>query len=184
MKKTISSYYKEKQMIAKVDRKGNVIGKIEKWKAHREGILHKALTIALIYKGDLIIQHRKHPAFNGVFDITSSSHQLFINGELESTINATYKTLKREWGIVKNDLSSKPKIVGAVYYKAKDPKSIYTEHEVCEILIAKVKKLPTPNLDFAYGFSLVKREELSDKNSRIYQNLAPWVIKTIEEKLI
>lgn len=183
MRKKISSYYKQKQIIARVDKKGNVIGKIEKWEAHRKGILHKALTIALIYKGSFIIQHRKHPAFDGVFDITSSSHQLFIDGKLESTIDATYKTLEREWNITKKDLLTKPKNLGSVYYKAKDEKSIYIEHEVCEILVAKIKNLPIANLDFAYGFSLVKKEELVNKNSRIYQNLAPWVKKTIEENM-
>jgi isopentenyl-diphosphate delta-isomerase len=181
--KSVNNYYKEKQYIAKVDKKGNVIGKIEKWEAHKKGVLHKALTIALIYKGNFIIQHRKHPAFDGVYDITSSSHQLFINNKLESTIDATYKTLKREWNVSKEDLLTKPKNIGSVYYRAKDKNSIYIEHEVCEILVAKIKKLPMPNLDFAYGFSLVKKEDLLNKESRIYKNLAPWVIKTIEEKL-
>lgn len=184
MKQNVNKYYKKKQIIAMVDKKGNIIGKIEKWEAHRKGILHKALTVALLYKGNYIIQHRKHPAFNGVLDISSSSHQLFIKNKLQSTLEATYLTLEREWNISKKDLLKQPKNLGAVYYKAKDKKSIYTEHEVCEILIAEVNKLPVPNFDFAYGYSLIKKEELSDKNSRIYENLAPWVKKTIEEKLI
>lgn len=184
MKKNINKYYKEKQIIAMVDKKGNITGRIEKWEAHRKGILHKALTVALLYKGNYIIQHRKHPAFNGVLDISSSSHQLFIKDKLQSTLEATYLTLEREWNITKKDLLKQPKNLGAVYYKAKDKKSIYTEHEVCEILVAEVKKLPVPNFDFAYGYSLIKQEELINKKSRIYENLAPWVKKTIEEKLI
>ena len=184
MKKNINRYYKEKQIIAKVDKTGKVIGKIEKWEAHRKGILHKALTVALIYKDFYIIQHRKHPAFNGVLDITSSSHQLFIKDKLQATIDATYLTLEREWNITKKDLIRQPKNLGSVYYKAKDKKSIYTEHEVCEILIAELKKLPTPNYDFAYGYSLIKKKDLINKNSRIYENLAPWVKKTIEENLL
>ena len=179
-----NSYYTKKQIIAKVDKKGNVIGKIEKWEAHRKGVLHKALTVALIYKDKLILQHRKHPAFDGVFDFTSSSHQLFINGKLQETIDATYDTLKREWNIAKNDLVYVPKNEGAIYYKAKDPNSIYTEHEVCEILITEVKKLPVPNYDFAYGFSLVTKKELLNKKSAVYQNLAPWVKKMIEKKML
>ena len=186
MKKSFkkNKYYKTKQIIARVDKNGKILGPIEKWEAHRKGILHRALTIALVYKNSFVIQHRKHPAFDGVFDITSSSHQLFENGKLQDTLEASFATLKREWNITKKDLIGNPKNLGFVYYKAKDSKSEFTEHEICDILIVKVKKIPTPNLDFAYGFSLVKREELSDKNSRIYQNLAPWVIKTIEEKLI
>ena len=180
----MNSYYKQKQIIARVDRKRNIIGKVEKWEAHRKGILHKALTVALIYKDYYIIQHRKHPAFDGVFDITSSSHQLYINGELQTTLQATYQCLEREWGITKKNLLYVPKNLGAVYYKTKDKKSIYTEHEVCEILVSKVKKLPIPNFDFAYGFSLVKKEELLNKKSRVYENLAPWVIETINQNLL
>ena len=65
---------------------------------HTKGILHKALTIALIYKDQFIIQHRKHPAFDGVFDITSSSHQLFVNEKLQST-SMQYMKLSKESGI-------------------------------------------------------------------------------------
>ena len=180
----MDNYYKQKQIIAKVDKKGNVIGKIEKWEAHRKGILHKALTVALIYKDKFILQHRKHPAFDGVLDFTSSSHQLFINRKLQTTLDATYDTLKREWGLNKKDLVYQPKNKGVIYYKAKDKNSIYKEHEMCEILVTEVKNLPVPNYDFAYGYSLVTKDQLLNKNSKIYQNLAPWVKKMIEKKMI
>lgn len=176
----MNTYYKQKQIIAKVDRDGNIIGQIEKWEAHEKGILHKALTVALIYRGQFIVQHRRHPAFDGVFDITSSSHQLFINGKLQTTLEATYDCLRREWNLDKDNLSE-IKQLGAIYYKAKDTKSIYTEHEVCEILVVEVKEIPKPNYDFAYGFSFVSKQELEDKNSEIYKKLAPWVKKMIEE---
>lgn len=171
----MKDYYLKKQMIARVDRKGNTIGSIEKWEAHRLGVLHKGLTVAVFFKDYLIIQHRKHPAFDAVFDITSSSHQLFINGKLQDTIDATYDTLKREWNITKSDLISEPKELGFVYYKAKDPKSEFTEHEIDDVLIVEVEKIPTPNFDFAYEVSLVKKDKVLNKKSRIYNNLAPWV---------
>ena len=178
------TYYKQKQIIARVDKKGNIIGKIEKWEAHKKGILHKALTVSLVYKDSYVIQHRKHIAFDGVFDLTVSSHQLFIKNKLQTTIEASLDCLKRELGLTSKDLLTKPKILGAVYYKAKDTKSIFTEHEVCDIVEIKLKRLPSPNFDFAYGFSLVKKEELVNKKSRLYENLAPWVKVAIEEKLI
>ncbi|MEK9178494.1 MAG: hypothetical protein AAB801_01805 [Patescibacteria group bacterium] len=174
-------YYKQTQIIARVDKTGKVLGKVEKWEAHKKGVLHKGLTIALSYKGQFIIQHRKHPAFDGVFDITSSSHQLFVRGKLQTSLEAVYECLKREWDLTKKDFLTTPKNLGSIYYKAKDSKSIYTEHEICDILVARVKKIPTPNYDFAYGFSLLSKEELSNKNSRIYEGLAPWVKKAIEE---
>ena len=180
----MNKYYKTKQIIAKSNKAGDVIGGIEKWEAHRRGILHKALTVALVYKNNFIIQHRKHPAFDGVLDMTSSSHQLFINGKFQSTIEATYETLKREWNIMPDDLVDKPKNNGAIYYKAKDPKSEFTEHEICDILIARVKSLPMPNFEFAYGFSIVTKEEIVNKKGRIYQQLAPWVKKAIAENFL
>ena len=173
-------YYKSKQFIARVDESGKVIGEIEKWEAHRKGILHRALTVAIIYRGKYVIQHRKHPAFDRVMDVTSSSHQLFINGQLQKTEDATYDCLKREWNLDRADLKNL-KNLGNIYYKAKDPNSEFTEHEVCEILTVEVEKMPTTNPDFDYGSSLVTKEELENKNSEIFSKLAPWVKVMIEE---
>ena len=174
-------YYKQKQIIARVDKKGEVIGQIEKWEAHKKGILHKALTVALLYKGQYIVQHRKHLAFDGVFDVTSSSHQLFKNGDLQTTEEAAYECLKREWNLDKKGLGE-IKNLGAIYYKAKDPKSQFSEHEMCEVLIAEVKKIPIPNYGLSYGFFLLTKQKLIDKNGRFYKRLAPWVKKMIEEE--
>ncbi len=177
------NYYNQKQIIARVDRNGEIIGKIEKWEAHRKGILHKALSVTLSYKDFYIIQHRKHVAFDGVFDLTSSSHQIYVNGRLQSTLDATYECLKREWRLGEKDFVKLPKINGSIYYKAKDPNSIYTEHEICEMLTAELKFIPNPNYDFAYGFSLVDKKTLTDNKSLIYKNLAPWSKVAIEKGL-
>lgn len=179
----MNDYYKKKQIIARVDRNGKVIGEIEKWEAHRKGILHKALTVTLIYKGKYIVQHRRHPAFDKVYDVTSSSHQLFINGRLQTTEEATYNCLEREWNLNKKYLSNF-KNLGPIYYKAKDQKSEFTEHELCDVITVEVQSKPEPNLDFSYDALLVSRGELMDKKSRIYKNLAPWVKVMIEENKI
>jgi isopentenyl-diphosphate delta-isomerase len=170
----MNNYYKQKQMIARVDKNGKIIGQIDKWEAHEKGILHKALSVALIYKGQFVLQERKHPAFDKVLDLTSSSHQLYIVGKLQTSLEATMDCLLREWGITIDDLVSTPKKLGAIYYKAKDPNSIYIEHEVCDILEAEIISEPNPNLDFAYGFKLINKEELIDTKSEIYKKLAPW----------
>ncbi len=177
-------YYKEKQMIARVDKKGNIIGEIERWEAHKKGILHRAISAVLIYKGQYVVQHRKHPAFNGMFDVTVGLHQLMKDGKLEDTVECTLRGLKREFKVDLKDLKKRPTIEGAVYYKAKDPKSIFTEHEFDDVLVAELKNLPTPNYDYAYGYSLVTKEELKDKKSRLYENLVPWVKMMIEKGFI
>lgn len=171
-------------MIATCDKKGNITGEIERWEAHEKGILHRAFTLVLIYKGQYILQHRKHPLFDGVYDITSSSHQIMKTGKLEDTVAASTRTLFREWKIKKSDVIGKMKVRGAIYYKAKDPNSIYTEHEYCDIVEIKVKRIPEPNYEVAYGFSLASIKDLSNKKSRIYDSLAPWVKVAIEKKLL
>ena len=180
----MNNYYKTKQLIAKTDEQGNILGKIDKWEAHEKGILHKALSVTLKYKGQYILQKRKHPAFDKVYDLTSSSHQLFIEDKLQTSIEATMDCLKREWGISEDDLISSPKIIGTIYYKAKDQNSIYTEHELCDILEAELISEPIPNLDFAYGFKLASKKELLNKNSDVYKNLAPWCKEAIEKGFI
>ncbi len=177
------NYYKEKQFIANVDKDGNILGEIEKWEAHKKGVLHKALTVALIFNGKFIVQHRRHPAFDKVYDTTSSSHQLFINGKLQTTEEATIKCLEREWNLNKKYLKNL-KNLGPIYYKAKDKNSDFTEHELCDVITVEIESKPEPNLDFSYDSLLVSKQELTDKKSRIYRNLAPWVKVMIEENKI
>jgi isopentenyldiphosphate isomerase len=176
----MNSYYKKKQIIAQCDQDGNIIGPIEKWEAHKKGILHRAFTVALMFEDKWVIQHRKHLAFDGVFDITSSSHQLYENGHLQDTVEAIYDCIEREWELTRTDVQ-KLSDDGFVYYKAKDPHSEFTEHEVCDIFTAHVAKFPRPKFEFAYGVSLVNSDVLKNKTSRIYQNLAPWVITAVNE---
>jgi len=184
----------QKQIIATCDKNGNITGGIERWEAHEKGILHRAFTLAIIYKNLYILQHRKHPAFDGVFDITSSSHQAYSNGKLEDTIEAAKKCFFREWKVSQKDVLGKFKNKGAIYYKAKDSNSIYTEHEICDIVEVRVKKIPTPTYEFAYGSSLATKEEIMNigqgpirlwrKKSRTYSLLAPWSKIAIEQKLL
>jgi len=180
----INPYFKKKQIIATCDKEGNITGEIEKWEAHKKGILHRAFTVAIIYRKQLLVQHRKHIAFNGVFDVTISSHQLMKDGKLEDTIASTLNTLEREWNITKKDLIRPIQNNGAIYYRSKDKYSEFTEHEVCDLLVAEIKTLKEPNFEFAYGYSLVAKEELLNKKSRQYLNLAPWVKVMLEKNLI
>lgn len=178
-----NEYYKKKIMIAKCDKKGNILGEIERWEAHKKAVLHRAFTVAIIYDGKFLLQHRKHPVFDGILDVTSSSHQVYSEGKLQDTIEATYECLKREWGLNKKEII-KLKDLGTFYYKAKDKFSIYTEHEVCNIIVCEVKKLPKVNFNVSYGFSLASKKDLYNTKTRLYRNLAPWVKAMIEKNLL
>lgn len=178
------NYYKQKLYIAKVDKNDNITGKVERWEAHKKAVLHRAFTVILTYKDSYILQHRKHPVFDGYFDLSFSSHQVYENSLLQDDLTAIYFTLQREWNLKKSDLVHAPKKIGSIYYKSKDPYSEFYDHEIDYIYQIELKKVPTPNYDFAYGFSLVKRENFL--KSKVYslssKIFAPWV-KTMTEQI-
>lgn len=168
-------YYEKKQLLAVVDKNDTVLKKIDKWEAHEKGVLHRGFTVCLFYQDKIILQHRKHPVFDGVYDLTCSSHPYFKDGVLQTTTDAVIETLKREWDIVPSDLSSPLRHKGQIYYQAKDPKSIYQEHEICHLYCADIDKLPSPNFDFSYGFSLMTKDQIMDKKTPIRGIFAPWI---------
>ena len=177
-------YYTKKQLVATVDRDNNITGEIEKWEAHKKGVLHKGFTVVLIYKGQYVLQHRKHPAFDGYFDLTFSSHPLYEKGELQREEDAIFQSLKREMNIEKKDLVGKLLYKGVVWYKAKDKSSVFIEHEMDSIYIAKINRLPQPNFTYSYGISLQSFDQIKDKNSSLAKLLVPWVKALLKEKLL
>jgi isopentenyldiphosphate isomerase len=186
----MDDYYKQTQYLAQVNENDEIQGKVEKWEAHKNGILHRAFSVALRYKDSYIMQIRKHPAFNGYIDVTASSHPLYIGEEAEineknmqATLDAVYDCLEREWGIKKNDLKYEPKNLGATIYKASDKYGGFTEHELCYLFESEIETIPTPHFDVAYGYVLLNKEELH-KTSLVTATLAPWVLAFIDKELL
>lgn len=173
-------YYKKKQLLALVDENDKITGKLDKWEAHKKGLLHRGFTVCLYYKDQIILQHRKHPVFDGVYDLTFSSHPVYKNDTIQDNLDAVYESLLREWNIKKEDLLYEPIQKGPFYYKAKDPRSDYTEHEMCSLYISEIVTLPSPNLDFAYGFSFVPKDKIIKNELPIITSFAPWVPKLLE----
>jgi isopentenyl-diphosphate delta-isomerase len=169
-----SSYLTHSQTIIRTDTKGNPIGSIDKWEAHKKGILHKGFSVGLFYQNKLILQLRKHPVFDKVVDLTASSHPLVINGNNQSEEDAVYDCLLREWNVGKNELSNLENC-GSFVYKAEDG-VCYIEHEYCTFYSTSTDREIKPNSDIAYGFIVIELDELK-KNKQLFPNLAPWVIK-------
>ena len=178
------NYYDRLQHLAVVDAQDKITGKVEKWEAHRRGVLHRAFTLGLIYQGHYVLQHRKHPAFNGYLDLTISSHPLYRENGVQTDREAIYETLKREWFVQSADCVTDLKLLGKFYYRATDARSRLTEHEWNHVYTVELKSLPLPNYDYAYGHSLVSKEELYDRTHPIGQILTPWTIEALKLKMI
>src|SRR3989338_11206359 len=122
-------YYKAIQYLAVVDREDNIIGKMEKWEAHKKGVLHRAYTAILQYQDNIILQQRKHPVFDDVYDLSFSSHQIYNKDLLQTNEEALFEGLLREWNFNKKNIID-TKFLGKIYYKSKDEKSEFFDHEI------------------------------------------------------
>jgi len=168
-------YYSKKLYLAQVDENDILLARVERWRAHEKGVLHRGFTIILMYNNLVVLQHRKHPAFDGFYDLSFSSHPVYVNNRLQTMEQAIYNALEREWNLEKSDLITDLKYLNKFYYKAKDPNSIYTEHEVDYLYLTELNKLPNINKDFAYGYEMI---DISNFKFKILNfQMAPWVKK-------
>jgi len=174
---TQNNYYKKQLFILAVDEKDKPIKKIERWQAHKKGILHQGFTAILKHQNSFILQHRKHPVFDGFFDLSFSSHPIFIGEKIQTFEEAIFKTFKREW--ISNEEKIDIKFLEKYYYKEKDQKNGYFENEINYLYLINLKKPVKNNPLYSYGMKLLTKEELINQLENI--NLAPWVKK---EKII
>lgn len=177
-------YYKRKQYIAEVKEDDAVVGKVEKWEAHKKGILHRGYTAILTFEDQFILQYRKHPVFDNVLDLSFSSHQLYDGKTMQSSAEAIMEGLEREWGISEKDIKKEPVFIAKFQYKAFDDISGYYEHEIDHIFSVHLNKMPQPNHDFAYGFfALHKKNAEALGDVRFHTLLAPWVHELLKRNL-
>lgn len=173
------NYYQKTFYLAQVDNNDQILGKIERWEAHKKGILHRGLTAILIFNDQIILQKRRHPVFDSYWDISFSSHPIFINGKIQDSKEAVLMTLKREW-ITKEEIKKNQIIyLDKFYYQAKDEKSGLIEHEIDYLFLINLKSIPEFNSQYAYEITMIEKNSL--KNKKVFKDilkgkkLAPWV---------
>lgn len=173
------NYQKQILYLAKINRKDEILGSVERWNAHQVGILHRGFTVIIKINNLVVIQKRKHKVFNNVFDLSFSSHPIFINKKLEKIEEAIKKNFKREW-IFKGKILDL-KFLEKYYYKEKDETSGFWEHEVNYLFILNLKGEIGHNQEFAYGMDILTSEILLKKFKKF--NFAPWVKKISLKKI-
>ncbi len=168
----MNNYYQQKFFLAKVDKNDQIIGRVERWQAHQEKILHRGFTVILIYQDKVILQKRRHPVFDGYWDVSFSSHPIYVNNKLESMEESIIKNLKREW-IIKEKEFNQLKFINKYYYLAKDPRSQLFEHEINYLYQLILSSPIDINPEFAYEKAEVEINQYEKLKN--FQPLAPWV---------
>ncbi|MFO0703649.1 MAG: hypothetical protein U0525_02905 [Patescibacteria group bacterium] len=178
------AFYKKELFICQVDKDDKIIGPVERWKAHRENILHRAISVVVYYEDKVFVQHRKHPLFDGYFDITIASHQFFENGKAQDDISSVYQNLLREWNVTRNDLKKDPEFIGKIYYMSPDWDTEFHEQEFDYFYKVDLKDMKLPIMDYCYGFSLLPLDEIKKGKHGILPHVTPWTKKAIEDGVL
>ena len=96
------------------------------------------------------------------------------DGTDETSEEATYRCLKREYGITKK---IPLKVLGGVKYFAADGKLCENEYDV--ILVGEFSGKLRPNKLVAYNYKWVEKKEFLKDISENPEKYSPWVIKAI-----
>ncbi len=168
-----NNYYQKKIFIPQVNKNDEIIGKIERWDAHKKGILHRGFTTIIKLDDKFLVQHRKHLVFDNVFDLSFSSHPHYEDNKLTSIEDCIIKSLNREW--VFDGKIEKIIFLNKYYYKEKDKNSEFTEHEINYLYLIKIKGQLGFNENFCYNFKSLDKKIII-KTYQI-ENYAPWIKK-------
>jgi len=173
------SYLNKTITIPLVDKNDKDLGPIERWEAHKENILHRGFTVCILYKNCVLLQHRKHPAFGGMFDLTSSSHQTITDGRIQPIEDAVSTMLKREW-IIDEDIMSTLIKKGSFIYQARDEISNLYEYEICHFFTVSINSIPQIHYDYAYGFSVVDISTMQNSAWPGRSLFVPWAQRIVD----
>ena len=127
-------------MVILVDENDNELGLMEKLKAHRKGVLHRAFSVFLLNNSNqLLLQKRALSKYHspGLWTNTCCSHPR----DNETIIEAANRRLAEEMGI-----SSTMKPLLSFIYKAEFDNGL-TEHELDHVVVGNFNGQPSINED-------------------------------------
>ena len=150
-----------------VDENDNVIGLVPKLQAHKEGLLHRAVSVLLFTKsGDWLLQKRASEKYHsgGLWTNTACSHP-YPNEDVK---DAAERRLKEEMGL-DCDLS---KLYSFTYYAELDNDLI--EHEIDHLFYGICDDLPSPNENEVSDFKYISSEDLNNDMKENPENYTEW----------
>lgn len=143
------------------------IGKEEKMKAHRKGLLHRAFSVFVFNKkGELLLQRRALTKYHtpGLWANTCCSHQRLG----EQTIDAGHRRLQEEMGF---DCDLKE--VYSFIYKVEFEPNLW-EHEYDHVLIGGYEGEINPNPDEVEEFKWISVNDLEIDVKENSDKYTPW----------
>ncbi len=165
---------KDFQKLILVDSEGNKIQHESRIVCHTgKGKRHLAFVVLLTTRNQFLIQKRKHKLFEGLWDVSCTSHVININGIDETIEEAADRCMKHELGITTN-----VKKIGTFNYFAQD--GDHCENEHCVVLIGNIKDDPEPNPNEIYELDYVSLVDLVERIESNPEEFTPWLKHTVD----
>jgi isopentenyl-diphosphate delta-isomerase len=143
---------------------------VEKLEAHRKGLLHKAVSVFVLYGNEVLIQQRAMCKYHtpGLWANTCCTHPLW--GE-DAEVCAD-RRLYEELGLTGLPLEYRDQLT----YRA-DVGNGLIEHERVDIFLSRVdtRVVPVPNPDEVMDTDWVDMEELAAWVAREPDRFTPWL---------
>ena len=143
----------KEEMVILVDENDNELGLMEKLKAHKKGVLHRAFSVFIFnHKNELMLQQRAKHKYHSplLWTNTCCSHQR----DGESNIQAGKRRLFEEMGFV-----TEIKEVFSFIYKAQFDNGL-TEHELDHVMVGYYNEDPIINRDEVEAFKWMTLDDV------------------------
>lgn len=156
-----------------VNERDEVIGAMEKIRAHETGKLHRAISVFIFNsKNELLLQQRASHKYHsgGLWSNTACSHPR-LN---ELSYDAANRRLNEEMGL-KVDLDFKFKFK----YKSEMPNGLI-EHEVDHVFFGTSDVKPTLNPNEVENFKYINLNDLIEDIKNQPNNYTSWFLKLLD----
>ena len=159
-----------------VDENDQVLGTMEKLKAHQEGRLHRAFSV-LIYndKGEMLIHKRASDKYHcgGLWTNACCSHPRLD----ETPKDAALRRMQEEMGFT-TDIE----YIGKFIYKTEFENGLI-ENELDHVFVGKFNGEPVPDPEEVEDYKYIGVEKLKADIENFPQNYTVWFKKIVEDYL-
>lgn len=158
---------RERNHVVLVDTQNKELGTMDKYKAHTEGVLHRAFSIFIFNdKGELLLQQRAANKYHGanLWTNTCCSHQQ-IN---ENTLDAAKDRLAFEMRME----TALEEIFSFIYHAKVENNLI--EHELDSVLFGVTNQHPIPNSEEVQAYKWIGIEELEEWMEKHPEQFTYW----------
>jgi len=162
-----------KNQVILVDQNDVPVGSMEKYEAHRKGLLHRAISVFLFNtKGQWLLQQRANDKYHSksLWSNTCCTHPF----KGESNLEAAHRRLSEEMG-----LTCELKEVFQFMYEEQLDEEL-TEHELDHVFIGFSDEIPVLNPSEVMDYRYTNLVDLQEDIKSHPENYTVWFRKIVE----